>query len=67
MSTWPSTDGRKTMTSRAQLIAWRIVLRLAAIPVLSERLDGSVLDQARAVVACELEHAFRAGGYPPEE
>jgi hypothetical protein len=54
------------MRNRAEVVAWRCSLRLAAIPQLAERLDGAVLDEARAVIEAELDLAFEMGGQPPE-
>jgi hypothetical protein len=59
---YPSRDNRRTMTTRAEVVAFKIVSRLAAIPGLCDRLDGAALDEARLVTAAELEKAFEIGG-----
>jgi hypothetical protein len=60
-------QGRKPMRSRAEILAWRISLRLAAIPALAHRLEGGALDEAKEVIQSELETAFTMGGPPPED
>jgi len=62
-----SKQDRKPMRSRAEVVAWKISLRLAAIPALTHRLDGGALDEAKKVIQSELEIAFTMGGPPPED
>lgn len=63
----PSLDGRKVLTTRAGVIAWRCTLRVAAIPEISAHLDGRALDEVKAVIEAELDFAFTMGGVPPKE
>jgi hypothetical protein len=60
----PTQDGRPKMRTRAEVIAWRCSLRIAAIPEISDRLNGSALDEVKQAIEAELDLAFKMGGEP---
>ncbi|MGO8694631.1 MAG: hypothetical protein ACLQMF_13295 [Rectinemataceae bacterium] len=69
MTVFPSSDRRQTMTTMGEVIACKIVARLCAIPAISKKLNGEILDEMRRVVVAELNEAFKLGGedLPNEE